>query len=101
MAAFRTLWTALVDLYDETLVLVGGNFSAVALNVPIGIVLLGIVLPFTPIARILGFVPMPLPFFGFLAAATITYLALVELCGVPGGVSSGVKGKVVPVIRRE
>lgn len=44
MAAFRTLWTALVGLYEETLVLLGGNLLAVALNVPIGVLL---VLPFT------------------------------------------------------
>ena len=39
MAAFRTLWTALVGLYEETLVLLGGNLAAVALNLPIGVLL--------------------------------------------------------------
>jgi hypothetical protein len=39
MAAFRTLWAALVGLYEETLVLLLGNLAAVALNVPIGLVL--------------------------------------------------------------
>ncbi len=44
MAAFRTLWTALVGLYEETLVLLGGNLAAVALNLPIAalLVLLGL-----------------------------------------------------------
>ncbi|HEY1292536.1 MAG TPA: hypothetical protein VGJ60_05525 [Chloroflexota bacterium] len=35
MAGFRTLWAALVGMYDETLVLVGGNLLAIALNVPL------------------------------------------------------------------
>lgn len=35
MAALRTLWTALKSLYEETLVLVAGNISALALNAPI------------------------------------------------------------------
>jgi hypothetical protein len=44
MAAFRTVWTALVGLYEETLVLVGANLAALVLNIPIGIliVLLGV-----------------------------------------------------------
>jgi uncharacterized membrane protein YesL len=46
MAAFRTLWTAIVGLYDETLVLVIGNLAAVALNLPIGLALFLIGLPF-------------------------------------------------------
>jgi Mg2+-importing ATPase len=43
------------------------------------IVVVGVVLPFTAIAPDLGFVPLPPAFFAFLAAATVTYLALVEL----------------------
>jgi uncharacterized membrane protein YesL len=39
MAAFRTLWMALVSLYEETLVLVGANLAAIALNLPLGIVM--------------------------------------------------------------
>jgi hypothetical protein len=39
MSAFRTLWTAIVGLYEETLVLLVGNLAAVALNLPIGLVL--------------------------------------------------------------
>lgn len=44
MAALRTLWTALVSLYEETLVLLAGNISALALNAPLFglIVVLGV-----------------------------------------------------------
>ncbi|MBV9544357.1 MAG: hypothetical protein JOY61_08255 [Chloroflexi bacterium] len=47
MAALRTLWAAVISLYDETLVLVGGNLLWVVLNVPFVIVLvaLGVLLP--------------------------------------------------------
>jgi len=43
------------------------------------IVLLGILIPFTPVARPLGFVPLPPMYFIFLAVATLTYLFLVEI----------------------
>src|SRR5215211_2319597 len=46
MAAFRTLWTALVSFYEETLVLVTGNGAAIALNLPIGLALYLIAIPF-------------------------------------------------------
>lgn len=46
MAALRTLWKALVGLYEETLVLVFGNVAALALNLPIGLALFLIGLPF-------------------------------------------------------
>jgi Mg2+-importing ATPase len=39
----------------------------------------GIVLPFSPLAPELGFVPLPPRFFAFLVVATVTYLALVEV----------------------
>lgn len=42
------------------------------------IVILGLVLPFTPLAGGLGFVPLPGLYFLFLAAMTLTYLLLVE-----------------------
>ena len=45
----------------------------------IAIVVIGILLPFSPLAAILGFRALPLPFFAFLAIATITYLLLVEI----------------------
>ncbi len=43
------------------------------------IVATGIFLPYSPFARLLGFVPLPAPFFVFLAISTVTYLVLVEL----------------------
>ena len=39
---------------------------------------IGAALPITPLAGLLGFVPLPLPYMGFLIAATATYLLLVE-----------------------
>jgi Mg2+-importing ATPase len=39
----------------------------------------GIFLPYSPFSRLLGFVPLPAPFFVFLAISTVTYLVLVEL----------------------
>jgi Mg2+-importing ATPase len=39
----------------------------------------GVALPFSPLAPLLGMVPLPPSFFLFLAVATLTYLALVEL----------------------
>jgi Mg2+-importing ATPase len=42
------------------------------------IVATGIILPYSPFTRLFGFVPLPAPFFWFLAISTATYLALVE-----------------------
>jgi Mg2+-importing ATPase len=39
----------------------------------------GVTLPFTPLAGTLGFVPLPGAYFVFLGGMTVTYLALVEL----------------------
>jgi Mg2+-importing ATPase len=44
----------------------------------VGVVALGALLPFTPIAHLLGFVPLPAKFFVVLAAMVATYLGLVE-----------------------
>ena len=44
----------------------------------IGLVVVGALLPYSPLARLLGFVPLPASFFGFLAAVSATYLVLVE-----------------------
>jgi uncharacterized membrane protein YesL len=47
MAALRTLWRALVSLYEETLVLVLANIAALALNLPFGLALFILIgLPF-------------------------------------------------------
>jgi len=45
----------------------------------IAIVVVGALLPFSPLARVLGFTPLPLGFFLFLMVATGTYLVLVEV----------------------
>jgi Mg2+-importing ATPase len=43
------------------------------------ILVLGVLLPFTPVAHWLGFVPLPWTYFAFLVPAVATYLGLVEL----------------------
>src|SRR5262249_12550338 len=43
------------------------------------VVAVGVLLPFTPLAGTLGFVPLPFSYFLFLGLATGTYLFLVEL----------------------
>jgi uncharacterized membrane protein YesL len=84
MTAFRTLWIALVSLYEETMVLVGGNWVALALNLPIGLALFLLALPFVDaqdelqaqwvaaiIAWLLPFLPTP----GNVALAGLTRVA--------------------------
>jgi Mg2+-importing ATPase len=44
-----------------------------------GVVVLGAALPFSPIAHLLGFVPLPMGYFFFLSGAVVTYLCLVQL----------------------
>jgi Mg2+-importing ATPase len=44
----------------------------------IAIVAIGVLLPFTPLAHALGFVPLPAAFFGVLALMIASYLGLVE-----------------------
>ena len=43
------------------------------------VVLIGVILPFTPLAAALGLVPLPGVYFVFLGGVTITYLVLVEV----------------------
>ena len=45
----------------------------------IAIVSVGLLLPFSPLAEPLGFVPLPGMYFLFLGVATATYLVLVEI----------------------
>jgi len=45
----------------------------------LAVVVVGAALPALPVARVLGFAPMPLSYLGFVAAATASYLALVEI----------------------
>ena len=52
--------------------------SRLMLVTPLACGVLGVLLPFTPIARFLGFSALPIRFFLILLAMTITYLALVE-----------------------
>jgi len=42
------------------------------------VVLIGAVLPFTPLGTVVGFTPLPGTYFLFLVGATATYLMLVE-----------------------
>jgi Mg2+-importing ATPase len=44
----------------------------------LAVVAIGLYLPFSPLAHVLGFTPLPAAFFAFLAVATATYLLLVE-----------------------
>jgi Mg2+-importing ATPase len=44
----------------------------------LAVVTIGTVLPFTPLAHVLGFRPLPGPFFVFLIVAIVSYLALIE-----------------------
>lgn len=45
----------------------------------LAVVVVAIILPFTPLALILGFVPLPFHYFVFLGMMTVTYLIFVEL----------------------
>jgi Mg2+-importing ATPase len=45
----------------------------------VAIVVIGTLLPFSRLGRILGFVPLPVPYFAFLILSVITYLFLVEI----------------------
>jgi len=84
---FQTGWFV-ESLATQTLVIfiirtVGNPFkSKPSLSLTIAVitvVLIAILLPFTPLAKLLGFVSLPLSFFIFLAGATLTYLFLVQI----------------------
>ncbi|MFO0904871.1 MAG: magnesium-translocating P-type ATPase [Pirellulales bacterium] len=84
---FHTGWF-LESLATQTLVLfvirtAGNPFRSRpsrALTVAVVMVVLtGLALPWTPLAEILGFEPLPAVYFGFLITATTAYLSLVEL----------------------
>jgi Mg2+-importing ATPase len=86
-ALFQTGWFV-ESLATQTLVLfvirTAGNPLRSRPSLPLAVttvvvVLIGVVLPFTPLAATLGFVPLPGAYFVFLGAATMTYLVLVEL----------------------
>ncbi len=44
----------------------------------LGVVAIGLYLPFSPLASMLGFTPLPGSYFAFVAIATAVYLLLVE-----------------------
>ena len=49
----------------------------------LGVVALGLALPFTPLAEPLGFVPMPASFYVFITCATLLYLGLADMVKRP------------------
>ncbi|WP_307034146.1 HAD-IC family P-type ATPase [Arthrobacter sp. B3I4] len=53
--------------------------SAGLLSASLGVVALGIFLPLSPLAAVLGFDPLPVPFFLALLGMIVVYLVLVEL----------------------
>jgi Mg2+-importing ATPase len=53
--------------------------SKAMMVVPTAMALVGAILPFTPVAHLLGFATLPLAFFLILVAMVLTYLALVEV----------------------
>jgi Mg2+-importing ATPase len=83
---FHTGWFV-ESLATQTLVVfvirtVGSPFrirpSAALVGAVLTVVLVAIVLPFTPLASVLGFIPLPPSFFVFVLFAVVTYLLLVE-----------------------
>lgn len=44
----------------------------------LAVILVGVLLPFSPLARVLGFEPLPALYFPFLVGVTLSYLVLVE-----------------------
>jgi P-type Mg2+ transporter len=86
-ALFHTGWFV-ESLATQTLVLfvirTAGNPFRSRPSLPLAIttmliVLLGIVLPVSPLAKVFGFTPLPAMFFLFLGGMVITYLFLVEM----------------------
>lgn len=84
---FHTGWFV-ESLATQTLVLfiirTAGNPFRSRPSLPLAIttvliVLIGLWLPFSPLATVFGFTPLPITFFLFLAGMVITYLFLVEL----------------------
>ncbi|HEV2200642.1 MAG TPA: magnesium-translocating P-type ATPase [Bryobacteraceae bacterium] len=85
-AEFHTGWFV-ESLATQTLVLfvirTAGNPFQSRPSLPlavttVAIVVIGVMLPFTPLGALLGFVPLPGSYFAFLGIATATYLAMVE-----------------------
>lgn len=53
--------------------------SAGVIGASLGVVSIGVYLPISPLAAVLGFDPLPVPFFLALAGMTVAYLVLVEI----------------------
>jgi Mg2+-importing ATPase len=87
-AEFRTGWFV-ESLATQTLVIfvirtrripfIRSRPSNGTLVTPIACALVGAALPFTPLARVLGFTTLPLSFFLILVGMIITYLVLIEM----------------------
>jgi Mg2+-importing ATPase len=86
-AFFHTGWFV-ESLITQTLVLfiirtskspLRSRPSAALVATCLAAISVGVFLPFSPLARVLGFTPLPAAFFVFLALATTAYLLLVEL----------------------
>jgi P-type Mg2+ transporter len=86
-AMFHTGWFV-ESLATQTLVLfvirTVGNPWSNRPSAPLAVttilaVMVGVILPYSPLAEALGLVALPAAFYAFLAAATITYLVLVQI----------------------
>jgi Mg2+-importing ATPase len=86
-ALFHTGWFV-ESLATQTLVLfvirtAGSPFrsrpSRALVATVLAVVFVGLLLPFSPVAALLGFVALPAPFLGFLVAVVGTYLVCVEI----------------------
>jgi Mg2+-importing ATPase len=86
-ALFHTGWFV-ESLATQTLVLfvirTAGNPFRSRPSLPLtittlGVVAVGLLLPFSPLSNVLGFTPLPGKYFLFLAAMTVTYLFFVEV----------------------
>ncbi len=86
-AEFQTGWFV-ESLATQTLVLfvirTAGNPFRSRPSLPLAVttlavVAVGVIIPFSPVAPLLGFVPLPGSYFVFLAGMTILYLGLVDL----------------------
>ena len=53
--------------------------STALLTTSLAVVTVGTLLPFSPLAKMLGFTPLPLGYFAFVAVVTLAYLLLVEV----------------------
>lgn len=84
---FRTGWFLESVVSASLIVLVVRTSRAFYRNLPgkyllictLAIIAVTIVLPFTPLAPLLGFVPLPLPFFGVLFVILVLYILTAEI----------------------